>query len=426
MAGQIFILGGDYRSEIVRGKVEAGDLFTDVVNIDRTSRPKRFLSLISVDGSRITHAAGATRSNRVATGQVRIRYEIIRELSPVLLPAIEMSVEPRFGREFASRIGRDRWLPDGTWKASLDVVRDSEGNGSAIDALEQWLSNTVSIPQNDRQIALTEERDALGLALQLFDNRLSKRALRATAPILDSRVATDPPFLVAMQNSSLPEDVGIVHDAAAFDGWIPQDIPVLGGTKFKSGDRSLTVANVNRTRIENLLGVDLLYFQEQYRSFVFVQYKRMTQNGTGPASYRPTGKSYQREYQRMQEWDELTRVGGSPSDLGSYRLINDAFFFKLYSNPQGPPPKDQLLKGMYFPLSYWNALIASPQIRGPKGGLVISYDNAGRYLNNTAFTHLVGNGWAGTSPLKEGTINRVIAEALEGRRSVTIAMEHYN
>lgn len=426
MAGQLVILGEDPRSDLVRDKIEGGRLFSDAADVAQGSRPKRFLSLISTDGYRITHAAGTTRTSQVATGQVRLRYDIIRELSPVSLSVIDDSLDPRLGSVFGSRIDRNGWLPDRTWQATLDVVRGFGGNSSAIATLEQWLSHTVSVPQDNRRIALTEERDALGLALKLFDEGLSKRTLSTTPQVLESAIASEAPFLVAMQNSSLPEDLGIVHDAANFDGWTPQDTPTLGTTRFQRRGKSLTVTNANRTRIERVLGVDLLYFHEQYKSFVFVQYKRMTQSDPGPASYRPIGDSYEREYNNMRKWDKLTRASGPASDLESYRLINDAFFFKLYSNPQGQPPQDQLLKGMYFPLSYWNTLLASPQVRGPREGVVINYDNAGRYLNNTGFTHLVGSGWAGTAPQTERLIGQVIAEALDGRHSVTIAREHRN
>ena len=198
-------------------------------------------------------------------------------------------------------------------------------------------------------------------------------------------------------------------------------LPVVGATTFERGDKALTVANVNRTRIENVLGVDLLYFQEEYRAFVFVQYKRMVRDDTKPASYRPVGASYKSEYERMLQWDRRTRATPTPSDLRSYRLGSDAFFFKLYANPIGAPTSDRLLRGMYFALSYWTSLIASPEVRGPRGGVQITYDNTGRYLTNTDFVGRVGGGWIGSSQQSEKMINDVVAQALDARHSVTLA-----
>ena len=256
---------------------------------------------------------------------------------------------------------------------------------------------------------LTEERDALGLALQIFDPQL-----RSIVPSVNSVSTPDAPFLLALQSSNLPEDLGVAYDAEVFDGWIPRDVPAVGATTFERGGQALTVANVNRTRIENVMGVDLLYFQEEYRSFVFVQYKRMTREDTKLPFYRPVGVSYGREYERMLEWDRRTRASPMPSDLTSYRLGSDAFFFKLYANPIGAPTPDRLLRGMYFPLSYWTSLIASPEVRGPRGGIQITHAECRRrYLTNTHFIGLVGDGWVGTSPQNAEMINDVIAQALD-------------
>ena len=123
----------------------------------------------------------------------------------------------------------------------------------------------------------------------------------------------------------------------------------------------------------------------------------------------------------MLEWDRRTRASPTPSEVRSYRLGSDTFFFKLYANPSGAPSSDRLLKGMYFPLGYWTSLVASPEVRGPRGGVQITYDNAGRYLTNTHFVDLVGGGWVGSSPKSEKMINDVVAQALDARHSVTLA-----
>ena len=42
--------------------------------------------------------------------------------------------------------------------------------------------------------------------------------------------------------------------------------------------------------LEQTLGVDLIYYQHQYRSYILVQYKRMSQNGIGGWEFRPTSR----------------------------------------------------------------------------------------------------------------------------------------
>ena len=286
MPGQLLVLTDAHRLDIVREMVEAKGAFTDVFDAAPGSRPRRFVALVSLDRRRVTHAALATRGSRVATGKVRIRYDSVRALIPVSLSAIELRIAPRFRRHFRSSLNRDGWLPEGTWKASLDFVRREAQNDLTIRELESQISNMLPAFPSRRLEVLTEERDALGLALQIFDPQLSASVLRSTTLSVDATSTPDAPFLMALQNSDLPEDLGIAHDARVSDGWVPRGVPVVGATRFERSGQALMVANVNRTRIENVLGVDLLYFQEAYHSFIFVQYKRMSRDGTKRPLYR--------------------------------------------------------------------------------------------------------------------------------------------
>lgn len=425
MPGEIVRLKQTYRDEVVRRALEIRRGFTDVVDVSRPSRTRRYIALLSLDGDQITHAALATRGSRVATGKVRVRYESVQELNPVSISAIELGIAPRFRTHFQSNIGQNGWIPNRTWSATLEFIRSEARNDQVIQELESQLSQPDIEPASKRFEVLAEERDALGLALKIFDPELSAIVLRSATIGGNFNSASDAPFVTVLQNTEIREDLGIAHDARAFDGWIPSDIPAIGVARFERHGKALTVANVNRTRIENVIGVDLLYFQHEFRSFVFVQYKRMSRENGGPHLYRPVGESYESEYQRMLEWDRLMRATPTPSDVDSFRLGSDAFFFKLYSNPVGAPMSDRLLQGMYFPLSYWSSLLESPGVRGPQGGIRITYENAGRYLTNTDFIGLVGNAWVGTSPKSEKKINEVIENSLRAGHSVTLAASQW-
>ncbi len=70
----------------------------------------------------------------------------------------------------------------------------------------------------------------------------------------------------------------------------------------------------------------------------------------------------------------------------------------------------------------WTSLVASPEARGPRGGVRIAYENAGRYLTNTQFADLVGSGWVGSFPQDEKMLTDVIAQSLEASHSITLAI----
>ena len=417
MPGQIQSVGDEYRDSFVRERVADEDRFTDVTEAFRGSRPKRYITLLSLANDQVTHAALTTRTNRVATGIFRLRYDSISALTPISYSAIANRLPQSLRHHFIRNLALDGWIPEATWRATLDIVRQDFLNDLVIQELERQLGNRpLTITPGEFQV-LTEERDALSVALQVFNPSRS-----TLIPSISSLGTVDEPFLVALQSADMPEDSGIAHDTSVFDGWLPAGVPAVGAMTFDRNGERLTVANVNRTPIEHVLGVDLIYFHEKYRSFVFIQYKRMTRDSDSQAYYRPYGKSYSHQYRQMKAWDSKIRAYPTSPDLTSYRLGRDAFFFKIYANPIGALTPDRLLKGMYFPLSYWTALIASPEARGPRGGVVITHDNSGRYFNNTEFTGLVGDGWIGSTPQGEMILANLVAQALEARHSVTLAV----
>jgi hypothetical protein len=76
---------------------------------------------------------------------------------------------------------------------------------------------------------------------------------------------------------------------------------------------------------------------------------------------------------------------------------------------------DELIKGMYLPLGYWDVLVDSPNVLGPKGGVVVNYDNVGRYMNNSIFIDLVGASWIGSRGATTEQITAVIRGSLQTR-----------
>ncbi len=78
---------------------------------------------------------------------------------------------------------------------------------------------------------------------------------------------------------------------------------------------------------------------------------------------------------------------------------------------------------MYIPLEYFDLLEAAGGLAGPRGGLAISWDNAGRWLDNTTFARLVGDAWIGTY----GHASRHLAEVIRGGlrlgRAVVVAID---
>ena len=67
--------------------------------------------------------------------------------------------------------------------------------------------------------------------------------------------------------------------------------------------------------------------------------------------------------------------------------------------------------------------MCDPGIQGPKGGLRITYDNAQRHFDNTAFTTVVSKAWVGTTPSQSQVLQDVIRATLETGKAVAIAIK---
>ncbi|HVM36643.1 MAG TPA: hypothetical protein VM784_15065 [Actinomycetota bacterium] len=177
----------------------------------------------------------------------------------------------------------------------------------------------------------------------------------------------------------------------------------------------MTVLNTNRTPIERVLGVDLVYYTHRYCSFVIVQYK-MFRNENGKWTYRPDDQ-FEEELRRMRvlpaaEWD---------GSAASFRLSSDPRYLKLCWPQSDEPTATELVKGRYLPVEFWEGA-EKGLFRGKRDGLVIHDESLDRSFTNSGFIDLVAAGWIGTRGAPTETIEEVILASLDANRSVMLAV----
>ena len=78
---------------------------------------------------------------------------------------------------------------------------------------------------------------------------------------------------------------------------------------------------------------------------------------------------------------------------------------------------------MYLPLDYWKVLTVHPSLKGPKGGLRVTYENVGRHFDNTDFIKLVAKAWIGTNTNQSAVLKDVIREVIETGKAIVIAVK---
>lgn len=423
--GLIFVV--DEPKRAIRVEEHAGHFgdFTDTVSAHDLDAKKSILALVSFDdfsfGGSFAYAALATRGARVATAKHVMRFTRLVDLERLTLedlsrhvPAARMRAVTRFAR------GRGGVLSEDTWAAVWRAVRTLRPDrAEEFDALERMVAEPSRRYAGRGYETVAQEKDAFLLATEIFgiERRLTSRLLVPPR--------TPAPFLEGLPTSSRIEDIMIQKDKSTFSDWIAGPEDQVGSVALTRPDgRQLTVVNVNRTAVEATLGVDLIYYNHAFRSFVMVQYKRMEQvrgkDDPEHAVYRPVDANYKRELARMDAY-LASRKTVLPITRTDFRLSSNAFLFKLCPKITFDPLSTSPIKGMYLPLDYWKLLVSSAEVRGPKGGVQITYDNAGRYFDNAAFVKLVEDGWIGSSIVEERELSSLIRSGLEGNRSVLYA-----
>jgi hypothetical protein len=233
-------------------------------------------------------------------------------------------------------------------------------------------------------------------------------------------------YLDGIQTGTVREGLMISADAEVFPGYEFVARDVRTATKTFSNRRTrLRVTVADRQPLEEQTGADLIYFNETYNSFVIVQYKAMRRESGGfvsPFIYRPD-KQLEKEITRMEAVNDVISEITSPDTLPAYRLNSDPFYLKLCPNITLNLDERSLFKGMYFPLSYWRLLLKDPCTEGPRGGRIVTYDNAGRKFNSTEFIQLVSSGFIGSRLYQSDFIRSLIQKVLSENKVVTLAVE---
>jgi len=416
--GYLFFIDERERALLMDEYIERDGTFTDTISAPDWRTKAAEIFLLSLGWGEIHYAALVRRGARVATQKYGIRFTNLVEFTPPIpIDEIQERLGPKIEHHFIrASSGMGSRVPPKTWQGLWEAIKEIRPRSARdLDRLERLRQPQRVLTRMGIEV-VAQERDATNLALRIagFDHG---EILKWQLP--EQGLA---PFLQGLQGVNLREDPMIAHDAQVFGDWTFLEKHRVGSAVFYRGGERLTIMNVNRTKVETTLGVDLLYFHHRYQSYVMVQYKRMRREDHN-LGYRPIDEPYKGELQRMQKFERILSksTGHQESFLDGYRLFPGFFYFKLCPADMLDPTSPEMIKGMYIPLDYWEMLVESPDIIGRRGGKCISYDNVGRYFNNTLFIELVQSGWIGSRSYDITVISEVIQAAIAGDRSLTLA-----
>lgn len=165
-----------------------------------------------------------------------------------------------------------RRIPHEEWPNLLDAIKRQRPDLAVrLDLLVEMREQQSRLSGNDTRILrLTEQRDALGLTLDIAS--LDRRSILREANL--SRIESASSVLDLLDREALQEQDLVRIDQRAFRGLL-----AAGDTRSSSftgpGGREVRVHVYDKKPLETVLGIDLLIFLADYESYLLLQYKSM-------------------------------------------------------------------------------------------------------------------------------------------------------
>jgi hypothetical protein len=416
--GGFFLIIDQSRSNVIKKRIKAKEAFSDAINADGWGGQDYELCILGTNADSFSCLALCKKGNLVATRKSNIKFfdYVIFEL-PIKSSEIFEFSAPDFDQNSLMSAGLVTWVDIDSWQKIINYIKYLRPeSASDIDQLiASRNTNRIESDENAQQI-LIFERDAVNISLRIAG--IDEKSITKWNSTRNARVA---PFLSGLNGPIFREDQMIIQDARVFGDWNLIENHMIGSAVFENQNSKLTILNANRHRLEETLGVDLIYYFHEFRSYLMIQYKRMAFQSGGFA-YRPNDNSYTTEMESMNYIDSILPYSDfSTPDPWDYRLNSKLFFFKLCASLPQNPLSTSMIEGLYIPLDYWKLIVNSEHVKGPKGGISVSKSNVLRHLNNTLFIDLAKSGWIGTQQVSQDTISELIRLSLDNHHSVLLA-----
>ncbi len=374
-------------------------------------------------------ALGKVSSKRiVSTARVRSRIQPLYLLEdPIDCDELERMVAQRSDHHVTRALleginSFDLYPKQFTERSSLVIVEALRHiSREASTVLDRLLSDTPTLPLLD-QLRLQEERDAVTTAFRFAGLSQSAYPRQRSA----AQLTPGMPFGASFERSNIDnEDDLIAADLRRFDNNV--EILELAGSMVRIYDNRLclTVINVNRKPLEQVYGVDLVYYDHIQDTAVGVQYKKLRKVGVESSHGTSTEWVYQDRSQLVKQLELMGKESfGEVASADDWRLSSSPNFFKFIRPPDFNPNSRDLIKGMYVPDGYLRLGIEEGKFdTGPIGGFRIGYDNT-RYFTSTTFIELVRQVWIGTRKTdRSGLAEKVAALAVDDEVVLAIRSE---
>lgn len=412
------------RTTAFLGCVKEGRPFAEPVADFSHSRNVPLVCFI-VCARKVTHIAMGRRGTRAGTGLRRLNLDRTESLAvPISVQRIIRRLPKRIAASARKRFTYGGLLTDKGFAGVTEAIRQLAPQASSLlDRFSLMRTERIKRLSDKAKSNLAQQKEAVLTALSIAG--LDREPVQEWSP----QDGTPVSFLDGLPSARLREDPMVIHDLMHLPGFELIKTYPYSAAVFESEATSerLTVILANRLPLEKQTGADLIYFNETFQSFVMVQYKAMERedggNGIPKAVFRLPNAQLEDEISRMDALLAAIKACPPSAVHHGFRLTENPFFLKLCPRLIFNPDDIRLMPGMYLPLDYWKQLAQSPGIQGSRGGVRITFENAGRYFDNSAFTAIVSKAWVGTTPSQSEVLKEAIHQTIETGKTVAIAVK---
>lgn len=386
------------------------------------SRNIPLICFITNQSGNITHIGMASRGLRAGTDLSKLNIEEIHKLQNVISATkIADNAHPNVKYNITLKVISGGLLSKKSFEEFLAIfLREAPETVSILGKFTRERRQRIEKLTPSARKSLAEQQEAVLTAMNIAgidrNQALGWDYTETEKPIS---------FLDGINCIRLREDSMIVNDLNNMPGYNLIKSTKFSSSVFENEETRLTVLLANRLPLEELLGTDLIYFNENFKCFVMVQYKVMEKE-SNDYRFRLPNKQLSEEISRMDSILTQIKKINRNDKIDHYRINEDPFFIKICPRLEFDPDNVGLSNGMYIPLDYIKMLEKDKCIEGKWGGKAITYENVGRYFDNTAFKTIVEGGWIGTNPNQSLLVEKIIKDILENKKTVVIAMKKDN